>query len=214
MNSTDLHLNSRPIIALDADGVLLDYHHSYRDAWHRAFGERPALRDANAYWPMDRWQVRRVEGADLERFRACFDDGFWSTIPAIDGAVDACKLLVAAGYTLVCVSAIAETYRDARLRNLRSAGFPIESVIATGNVVSGESPKAAAMRTLGAVAFVDDYLPFLFGMPDTVHTALVLREPNGSPNQGPELQRAKSTHANLLEFAEWWTSLVRFREAD
>lgn len=28
----------KPIIALDADGVLLDYHVAYRSAWHKAFG--------------------------------------------------------------------------------------------------------------------------------------------------------------------------------
>ena len=49
-----------PVVALDVYGVLLDYHASYRDAWARAFGDPPALRDANAYWPMGRWAVRRL----------------------------------------------------------------------------------------------------------------------------------------------------------
>jgi len=35
----------KPIIALDADGVLLDYHHAYARAWAEAFGHPPALRD-------------------------------------------------------------------------------------------------------------------------------------------------------------------------
>jgi hypothetical protein len=42
------------------------------------------------------------------------------------------------------------------------------------------------------------------GMPETVHAALILRQPNGSPNQGPELSIVRSTHANLAEFASWW----------
>ena len=29
----------RPVIALDADGVLLDFHLAYAEAWERAFGE-------------------------------------------------------------------------------------------------------------------------------------------------------------------------------
>ena len=194
----------KPVVALDADGVLLDYHLSYRDAWARAFGDLPALRDGNAYWPMDRWAVRRLAGEELERFRLCFDDGFWSTIPAIAGAVEACRSLHDAGYRLVCVSAINARFQEARLRNLRDAGFPIDHVIATGNEVGEQSPKAAAVASLNAVAFVDDFLPFLRGMPATVHTALILREPNGSPNQGPELSTARSTHANLAAFADWW----------
>ncbi len=201
---TSKQRTDRPVVALDADGVLLDYHLSYRNAWLRAFGEAPALKDGNAYWPMDRWEVRRLAGEELERFRVCFDHGFWSTIPAIHGAVEACRALDSAGYRLVCVSAIHQQFQDARLQNLRDAGFPIDQVIATGNQVGAESPKAGAIRSLNAVAFVDDFLPFLRGIPEQVHTALVLREPNGSPNEGPELSTVRSTHANLAEFADWW----------
>lgn len=198
----------RPIIALDADGVLVDYHLAYAEAWAKAFGHRPALRDPTAYWPMDRWEVRRLVGDELETFRACFDAEFWSTIPAIAGAVEACHELVEAGYDLVCVTAMEMQFETARLRNLRSLGFPIERVIATSNAESGGSPKAAALRELQPVAFVDDYLPYMRGIPRQIHAALVLREPNGSPNRGAELERVHSTHTNLAAFAEWWLSGV------
>ena len=62
------------IIALDADGVLVDYHHAYRHAWAKTFGEWPALRDPQAYWPIDRWDVRRLEGSELAKLRLCFDE--------------------------------------------------------------------------------------------------------------------------------------------
>jgi len=199
-----LSLNSKPRIALDADGVLLDYHHSYRYVWQRAFGVLPELADADAYWPFDRWAVRRLEGDELSRLRACFDEDFWTTIPPMAGALSACHSLHDAGFELICVSAIAEKYQDARLRNLRDIGFPIERVIATGADQSQTSPKAAALRDIDPVAFVDDYLPFLRGLPETVHAALVLREPNGSPNSGPELRLAHSQHADLAGFAAWW----------
>lgn len=131
----------RPIIALDADGVLVDYHHAYADAWAKAFGRRPALRDPAAYWPMDRWDVRRLTGDELETFRKCFDAEFWSSIPAMAGALEACRELVEAGYDLVCVTAMEMQFETARLRNLRGLGFPIERVIATANAQSAESPK-------------------------------------------------------------------------
>ncbi len=194
----------KPIIALDADGVLLDYHHAYRNAWARAFGALPAVRDPDAYWPLDRWEVRRLAGDDLETFRQCFDYGYWSTIPALDGAVDACHRLVAAGYELVCVSAVEAHNHDARLVNLRACGFPIERLMSTPGTHSETSPKASALRALRPVAFVDDFAPYLRGVPDEIHTALVLREPNGSPNTGEALTLAKSTHTNLAGFVEWW----------
>ena len=86
----------RPLIALDADGVLLDFHLGYASAWQRAFGRAPIERDPLAYWPMDRWQVKRLDASERDRFRAAFDEHFWTTVPAIPGAVDACHRLRAA----------------------------------------------------------------------------------------------------------------------
>lgn len=162
------------------------------------------MHDPAAYWPMERWAVRRLDGDELEAFRVCFDDEFWSTIPAIEGAVEACHDLVNAGYELVCVTAMELHFETARLRNLQYHGFPISRVIATSNALSCASPKAAALRALGPVAFVDDYLPYLRGIPEDVHAALVLREPNGSPNRGEGLEYADSQHADLADFARWW----------
>ena len=192
------------LIALDADGVLLDYNRAYAKAWERAFGEVPVLRDPEAYWAIDRWGLERLEGERLERLRASFDVQYWSSIPAIDGAVDACRRLVNAGYDLVCVSALQPQFADARLANLRAHGFPIDRVFATSSATDGRSPKAAALEQLRPLAFVDDYLPYFKGVPQDMHTALVLRQQRGSPNVGPELANVKSTHADLAAFADWW----------
>ena len=196
----------RPLIALDADGVLLDFHLAYAGAWQRAFGRPPAERDPLAYWPIDRWLVERLEAPGRERFRAAFDEQFWTTVPAIAGAVDACHRLRGAGFDLVCVSALNLEFEAARLRNLRDLGFPIERVIATGNAAGERSPKADAIEILRPVAFVDDYAAYMRGVPEDVHTALVLRAPNGSPNVGADLALAKSVHPDLVAFAEHWLS--------
>ena len=194
----------RPVIALDADGVLLDFHLGYAGAWQRAFGAWPAERDPQAYWPMDRWDVPRLDAVERERFRRFFDEPFWESVPAIDGALEACHRLAAAGFELVCVSALEARFEQARLRNLRALGFPIERVLATGHDDAQRSPKADAIEALQPVAFVDDYLPYLRGVPTHVHTALVLRAPNGSPNSGPDLVLAKSQHQDLAQFARDW----------
>jgi hypothetical protein len=102
------------------------------------------------------------------------------------------------------VSALELEFEAARLRNLRDLGFPIERVIATGNAEGPRSPKAEAIEELQPIAFVDDYAPFLRGLPEQVHTALVLRAPNGSPNTGDDLALAKSVHDDLRGFADHW----------
>jgi len=195
-----------PLIALDADGVLLDYHAAYRQAWAQAFGYLPKVRDPLAYYPMDRWDVRRVEGDDREKFRGFFNEDYWASLPAISGAVSACEKLCAAGYDLVCVSAVRSEFQAARQRNLRDCGFPIERVIATSTKSAADiSPKAEALGKLQPVAFVDDYLPYFRGIPAEIHAAIVLREPNGSPNTGEDLDRlTHSKHADLASFVSWW----------
>jgi phosphoglycolate phosphatase-like HAD superfamily hydrolase len=195
---------TRPVIAVDADGVLLDMHLGYAAAWERAFGAYPAERDPQAYWPMDRWQVERLEGERRALLRAQFDAAFWSSMPAITGAAQACLRLHDAGFDLVCVSAIELQFEAARLRNLRDHGFPIERVIATGHSEGERSPKADAIEALQPVAFVDDYIVYMRGIPPGVHTALVLRAPHGSPNTGPDMSLAMSVHADLADFADHW----------
>jgi phosphoglycolate phosphatase-like HAD superfamily hydrolase len=196
----------RPIIALDADGVLLDYHSAYQHAWGKAFGQIPALKDPKAYWPIDRWHVKKLTGDELSHFRIFFDENFWNSIPPIQGAIDACKRLYDGGYELVCVSAVESQFEAARSENLRSLGFPISRMLATSNDESENSPKAKTLHTIAPVAFVDDYLPYHRGINSKIHRALILREPNGSPNVGVELEIVDSQHANLAQFTDWWLS--------
>jgi phosphoglycolate phosphatase-like HAD superfamily hydrolase len=196
-----------PIIALDADGVLLDYNLAYAGAWKKAFGVYPKERDPQAYWAQDRWDVERLDGAWLERFRAAFDDEFWESLHALPGAIRACKDLSSAGYQLVCVSALPLQFAAARKRNLQRLGLRMP-VMATGKHVNGKSPKADALNSLRPAAFVDDYLPNMAGVHPDIHQALIVRNPNGSPNTDDALLSINITsqHNNLKEFSDWWLS--------
>jgi len=195
---------NQKIIALDADGVLLDYNLAYARAWERAFGVYPKQKDPHAYWAIDRWDVPRLEGDQLEHFRVHFDQTFWESLPAMSGAIEACRDLHAAGYQLLCVSALPEHYAYARQRNLRQLGFPIHEVFATGKLADGKNPKADILNVLRPCAFVDDFLPYMSGVHPDIHLALILRNESGSPNTGEQLNKVTSTHRSLLDFARWW----------
>jgi phosphoglycolate phosphatase-like HAD superfamily hydrolase len=200
---------SRPILALDADGVLVDLHVGFARAWQGAFGVYPAERDPQAYWPQDRWDVAPLDAEKRLLLRAQFGEPLWESLPAIAGAVEACHRLHDAGHELVCVTALEARLQAARLRNLKALGFPIRRVIATGHVEGERSPKADAIETLRPVAFVDDYIAYMRGVPAYVHTALVLRAPNGSPNVGDELKLARTVHQDLADFADHWLGTGR-----
>jgi len=201
---------NRPILALDADGVLVDLHIGYARAWQRAFGVYPSERDPQAYWPMARWDVEPVDAEQRLQLRAQFEQPeLWESLPAIEGAVHACHRLHDAGYELVCVTALDARFQRARLRNLQALGFPIRRVLATGHVEGDRSPKADAIEKLRPVAFVDDYIAYMRGVPAYVHTALVLRAPNGSPNVGEDMRLARSVHLDLAAFADHWLGPTR-----
>ena len=154
-----------------------------------------------------RWAVDQLSGEALKRFRSEFKGEFWSKIPAIDGAVEACSKLADAGYRLVCVTALDEAFAEARRHNLLTLGFSIDEVIVTSGVGHDVSPKRAAIERLMPSAFVDDFLPYHRGLPAEVHKALILREPNGSPNTGAGLANVNSIHIDLSAFSKWWLHL-------
>lgn len=195
---------TKGIIALDADGVLLDYGLAYASAWQKAFGYYPLERDPLAYWPMDRWKVEHLEGELLEQFRHAFDTDFWTSIPPLPGAVEACQALVSLGFELVCVTALPDEFCEARERNLQAHGFPIDIVHVTNSGATPLSPKADILNLLKPVAFVDDYLPYFVGVDASIHRALIIRSANGSPNAGELLTHVDSQHADLLEFSRAW----------
>jgi hypothetical protein len=164
----------------------------------------PLELDPDAYWPMDRWGVQHLSGDELVKFRAVFDVDFWSSIPAMAGALDACHRLHDHGFQLVCVTALEECFVPARLANLRDLEFPIERVYGVRHQAGSTSPKAEMIDALQPVAFVDDYLPYMAGIRSETHTALILREPHGSPNTGAGLDAVGSTHLDLAAFSHWW----------
>ena len=134
------------------------------------------------------------------------DKAFWSSIPPMKSAVQACEYLSKAGYQLVCVTALNPKWAEARKANLEKIGFGLSDLIVADNTRGEANPKAMIINELQPRAFVDDYLPYMLGIHDGIHKALVMRDAVGSPNTGPDLERVNSRHQNLLEFANWWVS--------
>lgn len=197
----------RPIIALDVDGVLLDYSSAYAVAWQRAFGTHPIEVNPHAFWPHERWGIPWLEGEQLKQFKAQFDEVFWSTLPALPGAIEACHQLVDAGYELIAVTAIDSQWLSARMKNLQLHAFPILRVIATGGAIRDQpNPKAEVINRIRPVVFVDDYPPFLEGIHTEVHKVLIYPPQRGG-NADEQIGLFESTHPTLSAFTQEW--LVR-----
>ncbi|VTU42695.1 MULTISPECIES: HAD family hydrolase [unclassified Variovorax] len=194
------------VLAIDCDGVKLDYNATYPRVWRAAFGsDLPRVRD-NCYHASNEYGVAFRDQAQKEQFFDAFDDRFWSTMEPLEGAVEGAKLLSAASWRIVCVSSMPKKYAGARHQNLQKLGFPVERVIATGRGDDHRNPKLDAIADLQPAAFVDDLLENFDGISERVHRAWVDYQNVDSPNRGLEGKYPHdSVHRSLFEFAAWWT---------
>jgi len=192
------------LIALDADGVLIDYHEGYAQGWERAFGFRPTVRNPEGYHPRDYWDVPTLTESELKHFQVHgLSTQTWRNMPAMPGALEACRSLTHGGYRLMCVTALSPVFGEARTHNLKRLGFDLAGVLAVGASGLG-NPKAKTLLDLKPVAFVDDYLGYLQGLPAGTWRALVEGRSHNNPNNDRRLKPPSSRHTSLADFATFW----------
>lgn len=190
-------------IAIDIDGPLLDYHEAYARVWGRAFGEVPKVVNRNAYWAMDRYGVPKLDQDQLKYFMSHFDEEFWLTMKPMPGAVEACQRLVDAGYELISISATVERFTHARHQNLKDVGLPITTTFCTGR--TEPTAKAQILRSTRPVAYVDDCVHYLTGIPNGIYVALIESGMVGSPNQEEAVwDLIDGKYHNFPEFVDYW----------
>ncbi|CAF1248900.1 unnamed protein product [Rotaria sordida] len=149
--------NKKPIIALDCDGVLLDYQTTFPQIYRKVFGKQLTLVSPKSYRATTRYGVTFTP-EEKSQFNAAWDVDGWRTMSMHDGALEACHLLDAAGYELVCVTALRACFIEHRLENFRLHGFPIDRIISTRRDIesSDNNPKKQAIEQLHPIVFVDD----------------------------------------------------------
>lgn len=194
-------LEKKGLIALDADGVLLDYNTTYGKIWHLHFNEILNIKEPTAYHSTTYWGVENPPKTDP--FWDSFDEHGWMDMAPMEGAVEACHRLVDAGYELVCVTSMPAHRMESRLTNLRNLGFPIKRVIATGTLEDKTiNPKKKTIEKLMPLYFVDDELRKLKELPSSVNCVLIDPGHIDSPNEGQDASYLFKTVETLLDFAK------------
>lgn len=195
-------MSNRPlVIALDADGVLLDYNRGFGAMWKEYFKQPDLVAcDATAYHATRYWGVEAPERGHA--FWDHFDQHGWRTMPAMPGALEACQALAAEGHELVCVTSMPEHRAEDRLYNLQSLGFPISRVVATGSRFGCTSnPKKEAIEALQPDWFVDDELRKLKDL-DGINLVLIDPGHSDCPNRGQSRDFVHLVVPSLTEFSE------------
>lgn len=194
----------KPLIVLDCDGVLLDYNLAYASQWKRVFGTYPREKDPKGFFPWERWDIHMFDDEQKKKWNDHSDFHFWSTMPAIPGALESCRRLVEYGYDLVCVTALDPEHLEARKKNLVDLGFPLNDVIATGRMAEG-NPKAAIINKLAPDFFVDDHLPYF----ESIHPDISCIWIDRSDKKEHGLQDCYLCF-DLMDFVSCFSDILRF----
>lgn len=211
-----VHLTpERPVIALDADGVLVDYNKTWGRIYGLHFNEEMTVADPTAYHATTYWG-KPLPARDSTFWQAFTDQDGWGTMEAKPGAVEACHQLRALGFDLVCVSSMPPEFESRRLANLKALGFPIDRVIAPARhhtpkgqkapeAVHPANPKLEVIHDLMPAWFVDDEFRKLRGIQGV---NLVLIDPGHPDTPNTDVDHGQLTvHVDsLADFATWLTA--------
>ncbi|CAF1031986.1 unnamed protein product [Rotaria sordida] len=195
--------NQKLIIALDCDGVLLDYHTTFAQIYEKTFRKQLTIVSPNSYHARDMYGVQFTDEEKIE-FNKIWDEYGWKTMPMYDGSLQACLLLHQAGYELVCVTAMPPQFVEHRLGNFRLHGFPIDKVISSGYDKDNfnNNPKRKIIEDLHPIVFVDD-LRRNFKDIQQVHTKFIFidNQCHDDPNQHDHIYY-DIKYSSLLEFVQ------------
>jgi hypothetical protein len=190
------------ILAIDGDGVLVDYRQAYPDVWRAAFGTNIEMVHPDAYHAHTAYGITWENAEQEAHFFKHFGEEAWSSMPLMSGVEEGCEMLVKAGFTLVCVSSMNPAFEAARKRNFERYELPISQVYAVKRHGTG-NPKKEVLERLQAEALADDLMDNFEGLSPDIHKAFI----NYGRFDCPSLKSAlvaDSVHEGFLDFARYW----------
>jgi hypothetical protein len=195
-------MKHKPWIALDADGVLFDYHRTYLDIWSTTTGKIPVIKDPSAYHLRNLADVSFENDREKQAFYQAFERYGWKSMDLLPGVHDACHRL-AEYFRIAVVSAMPVQNQACREHNIKKHGLPIDRVVATGSMShDNPHPKIDALHRLRPVWFADDLLINFHGAPQGMHCAWI--QWSSSDNLQTDVHLANSAHPNLAQAADYW----------
>jgi phosphoglycolate phosphatase-like HAD superfamily hydrolase len=197
-------MNKNKLLALDGDGVIFDYRKAFPVVWKAAFGDEIEMVAPNSYHAHTAYGISWESDEQKNKFFEHFETHAWATMPLMDGADEACKLLKDAGYKLIIVSSMNPTFSQARADNCKLFDLPIDDVIAVKRVEK-ENPKLAELHRLKPAALVDDLIDNFEGLDPVIHAAFINYQRIDCPSREHHIA-PDSSHGSLLEFAHHWIS--------
>jgi len=141
---------NKPLIVLDADGVLLDLNEAWRRQAEIILNKTISLQ-SNCFEMTSRYALSPKEEEIV------WENLVWYNFPPIPTAVNAIKALINSGFSLHVVTAIAFPNHQSRKEDLVKLGVKVENI----HCVGFNESKIDALTKLSPIAFVDDRLKYV-----------------------------------------------------
>lgn len=199
-------------IAIDGDGVLFDYNKAAANLYESLYNEKLKEVHPKAYNFDVQYDLQQSSEPQFKsKMYSLFDKHeVWGKMPAIEGALEATRLMKEKGYTLVCLTSMPPRYQYLRHQNALSLGYPIDHVVAVDRRQSRlqgiENPKKQWILDNKPVAFIDDLLINFLDMADIKDTQLVWLDNqhcnNKNPNDIYDKNQVHTITNSLMDFAK------------
>ena len=163
-------MDKRKKIALDVDGVLLDFMTMF-DYAAEQFLQRKII-PAKDQHERDEYHLSKRVGCTKEEahqiLQYMLDTGLYGKIPALPGVYQAIQEIKKQNFKIYIVTALPEEARAMRLKNLKEVLDLVPDEIHL--VGMGKSKKAALEKIMPDI-FIDDRIDYLASVPNLYHTA-------------------------------------------
>lgn len=189
-------------IALDCDGVILDYNYTWGKILSQ-FLNKQILPKKVAYFAYNVFDYE-LSPEETKKFHDIFHEHGWSQMQALQGALEAIKILQKKKFEIHIVTSIPQEAHLYRKQNLQNLGVNFSSLHTVG-FHHDINPKKDIINNMNPVYFVDDLLQNFEGIHSTTSCVLIDIPGEDNPNHFYSNKHNIALHSTydcLLDFAK------------
>lgn len=189
-------------IALDCDGVILDYNHTWGKILS-SFLQQEVFPKKTAYFAYNVFDYK-LSKEQTKKFHEIFHEHGWIQMQALQGALEAIKILQKKKFEIHIVTSIPQEAHLYRKTNLQNLGIDFNSLHTVG-FHENINPKKEIINNMNPLYFVDDLLQNFEGVNNTTNCILIDIPGEDNPNHfyhNKDNIVLHSTHNCLLDFAK------------
>lgn len=189
-------------IVLDCDGVILDYNKTWGEILSQ-FIQKEVSPKKIAYHAYNVFDYH-LSKAETEKFHELFHENGWLQMQALDGALEAIKILKKKNFDIHIVTSIPQEAHLFRKTNLENLGILFSSLHTVG-FHRHFNPKKDIINQIKPVFFVDDLIKNFEGISEQTSCVLIDIPGEDNPNHfysEKDSLNIHSTHLSLLDFSK------------